>query len=171
VLGLAFKDQIETEFRALELIGATLIVFGLVMLGAEAASRRDRSLRDITARDGLLIGIAQALALVPGVSRSGATISAGLLLNFDRAAAARYSFLLSIPAVVLSGGFQMRHAGEGNLPIGATIIATLLAFVTGYASIALLLRYLERHSIGVFVAYRIVLGVLVLGLAASGAIS
>jgi undecaprenyl-diphosphatase len=171
VLGLAFKDPIETEFRTLELIGATLIVFGLVMLGAEAVSRRDRSLRDITARDGLVIGFAQALALVPGVSRSGATISAGLLLNFDRAAAARYSFLLSVPAVVLSGLFELRHAGEGNLPIGATIIATVLAFVSGYASIAFLLRYLERHSIAVFVGYRIVLGVLVIGLAASGAIS
>jgi undecaprenyl-diphosphatase len=171
VLGLAFKDAIETEFRALEIIGVTLIVFGLVMLGAEAVSRRDRSLRDITARDGLVIGFAQALALVPGVSRSGATISAGLLLNFDRAAAARYSFLLSVPAVVLSGLFELRHAGEGNLPIGATIIATALAFVSGYASIAFLLRYLERHSIGVFVGYRVVLGALVLGLAAAGAIS
>jgi undecaprenyl-diphosphatase len=171
VLGVVFQDPIETEFRALELIAATLILFGLVMLGAEAVSRRDRSLRDITARDGLLIGIAQALALVPGVSRSGATISAGLLLNFDRAAAARYSFLLSIPAIVLSGLFELRHAGEGHLPIGATAIATLLAFVSGYASIALLLRYLERHSIAVFVGYRIVLGVMVIGLATSGAIS
>jgi len=171
VLGLAFQDPIETEFRTLELIGVTLIVFGLAMLGAEAASRRDRSLRDITARDGLVIGFAQALALVPGVSRSGATISAGLLLNFDRAAAARYSFLLSVPAVVLSGVFELRHAGEGNLPIGATIIATVLAFVSGYASIAFLLRYLERHSIGVFVGYRIVLGALVVGLATAGAIS
>jgi len=171
VIGLAFSDQIETEFRALELIGATLIVFGLVMLAAEAVSRRDRSLRDITARDGLVIGFAQALALVPGVSRSGATISAGLLLNFDRAAAARYSFLLSVPAVVLSGLFEMRHAGEGNLPIGATIIATALAFVSGYASIAFLLRYLERHSIGVFVGYRLVLGVLVIALATTGVIS
>jgi undecaprenyl-diphosphatase len=171
VLGVVFQDPIETEFRALELIAATLIVFGLIMLGAEAVSRRDRSLRDITARDGLLIGIAQALALVPGVSRSGATISAGLLLNFDRAAAARYSFLLSIPAIVLSGLFELRHAGEGHLPIGATAIATLLAFVSGYASIALLLRYLERHSIAVFVGYRIVLGVMVIGLATSGAIS
>jgi undecaprenyl-diphosphatase len=171
VIGLAFKDPIETEFRSLELIGTTLIVFGLAMLAAEAVSRRDRSLRDITARDGLVIGFAQALALVPGVSRSGATISAGLLLNFDRAAAARYSFLLSVPAVVLSGLFELRHAGEGNLPIGATIIATALAFVSGYASIALLLRYLERHSIAVFVAYRIVLGALVIGLAATGAIT
>jgi undecaprenyl-diphosphatase len=171
ILGLAFKDPIETKFRNLELIGTTLIVFGLVMLGAEAASRRDRSLREITSRDGLLIGLAQALALVPGVSRSGATISAGLLLNFDRAAAARYSFLLSVPAVVLSGLFELRHAGEGNLPVGATALATVLAFVTGYASIAFLLRYLARHSIAVFVAYRVVLGVLVIALAAAGAIS
>ena len=171
VLGLAFKDPIETKFRNLELIGTTLIVFGLVMLAAEAVSRRDRPLREITRRDGFLIGCAQALALVPGVSRSGATISAGLFLNFDRAAAARYSFLLSIPAVVLSGLFELRHAGEGNLPIGATILATLLAFVIGYASIALLLRYLARHTIAVFVAYRVVLGVMVIALAASGTIS
>jgi undecaprenyl-diphosphatase len=171
VLGLVFKDPIENQFRTLELIGTTLIVFGFVMLAAEARSRRDRSLREITSRDGLVIGLAQALALVPGVSRSGATISAGLLLNFDRAAAARYSFLLSVPAVVLSGLFELRHAGEGNLPIGATVIATLLAFVTGYASIAFLLRYLARHSIAVFVAYRIVLGVIVIALAATGAIN
>ena len=171
VLGLVFKDPIETKFRNLELIGTTLIVFGFVMLAAEAVSRRDRPLREITRRDGLLIGLAQALALVPGVSRSGATISAGLFLNFDRAAAARYSFLLSVPAVVLSGLFELRHAGEGNLPIGATIIATLLAFVVGYASIALLLTYLARHTIGVFVAYRVVLGMMVISLASSGAIS
>jgi undecaprenyl-diphosphatase len=171
VLGLAFKDPIETKFRNLELIGTTLIVFGLVMLAAEAASKRDRPLREINSRDGFLIGCAQALALVPGVSRSGATISAGLFLNFDRAAAARYSFLLSVPAVVLSGLFELRHAGEGNLPVGATVLATLLAFVTGYLSIAFLLRYLARHSIAIFVAYRVLLGVLVLVLAASGAIS
>jgi undecaprenyl-diphosphatase len=171
VLGLAFKDPIETEFRSLELIGTTLIVFGLVMLGAEAVSRRDRSLREITARDGLLIGAAQALALVPGVSRSGATISAGLLLNFDRAAAARYSFLLSVPAVVLSGLFELRHAGESPLPLGATAVATALAFVSGYASIALLLRWLTRHSLDVFVGYRVVLGAVVIALAATGAIT
>jgi undecaprenyl-diphosphatase len=170
VLGLAFKDPIETKFRNLELIGTTLIVFGLVMLAAEAVSRRDRPLREIHARDGWIIGFAQAIALVPGVSRSGATISAGLLRNFDRAAAARYSFLLSVPAVVLSGVFELRHAGEGSLPVGATALATLLAFVTGYASIAFLLRYLARHSIAVFVGYRVALGALVIALAASGAI-
>jgi undecaprenyl-diphosphatase len=171
VLGLAFKDPIENTFRNLELIGTSLIVFGFVMLAAEAVSRRDRPLREINSRDGLVIGFAQALALVPGVSRSGATISAGLFRNFDRAAAARYSFLLSVPAVVLSGLFELRHAGEGNLPVGATVVATLVAFVVGYASIALLLRYLARHTIAVFVAYRVVLGVMVIALAASGAIS
>ncbi|MEA2228321.1 MAG: undecaprenyl-diphosphatase [Solirubrobacteraceae bacterium] len=171
VFGLLFKDPIENEFRTLELIGASLIVFGLVMLAAEAVSRRDRQLEDLTARDGLLIGLAQALALVPGVSRSGATISAGLLLNLDRTAAARYSFLLSVPAVVLSGLFELRHIGEGGVPVGATVIATLLAFVTGYASIAFLLRWLVRHSIAVFVGYRVLLGAGVIVLAAAGAIN
>jgi undecaprenyl-diphosphatase len=171
VLGLAFKDPIETRFRTLELIGAALIAFGAVMLYAERVSARRRGLDEITRRDGLIIGCAQALALVPGVSRSGATISAGLLLNFDRTSAARYSFLLSVPAVVLSGLFELRHVGDGGMPVGATIVATLLAFVTGYASIALLLRFLVRHSIGVFVAYRWLLGAVVIALAAANVIA
>jgi undecaprenyl-diphosphatase len=171
ILGLAFADPIENEFRTLELIGATLIGFGLIMLYAESRSRRDREIDSLTARDGLIIGFAQALALVPGVSRSGATISAGLLLNFDRTAAARYSFLLSVPAVVLSGVFELRHIGEGGAPAGPTALATLLAFVSGYASIAFLLRYLVRHSIAVFVGYRIVLGAGVIALAAAGVIN
>src|ERR671928_1499933 len=168
VLGLAFKDPIETEFRSLTLIGTTLIVFGLVMLLAEKVSRRERELDSLTVRDGVAIGCAQALALVPGVSRSGATISAGLFLNFDRTTAARYSFLLSVPAVVLSGLFELRHVGEGGgAPAGATALATVLAFVVGYVSIAFLLRYLVRHSIGVFAAYRIFVGAAVLALAAA----
>jgi undecaprenyl-diphosphatase len=123
-------------------------------------------------RDGLAIGMAQALALIPGVSRSGATISAGLLRGFDRLAAARYSFLLSVPAVVLSGLFELRKIGEdGGASFGATAIATLVAFVTGYAAIAWLLRYLGTHSLGIFIAYRIPLGILVIALTASGAIS
>ena len=171
ILGLAFKDPIENQFRTLELIGTTLIVFGLVMLWAETVSRRERQLDQLTARDGLVIGVAQALALVPGVSRSGATISAGLFLNFDRTAAARYSFLLSVPAVVLSGLFELRHVGEGGAPAGATALATLLAFVSGYASIAFLLRFLVRHSIGAFVGYRAVLGAAVIVLAAANVIT
>jgi undecaprenyl-diphosphatase len=171
VLGLAFKDPIETEFRDLYLIGTTLIVFGVVMLWADSISKRERGVESLDARDGVLIGCAQALALVPGVSRSGATISAGLLLGLDRAAAARYSFLLSVPAVVLSGLFELRHVGEGGAPAGATALAVLLAFATGYASIAFLLRYLAHHTLGVFVGYRVVVGALVIALAATGAIA
>jgi undecaprenyl-diphosphatase len=171
VLGIAFKDPIENEFRSLELIGSALIAFSFVMLWAEARSRRDREMGDLGVRDGLLIGCAQALALVPGVSRSGATISAGLLLDFDRTVAARYSFLLSVPAVVLSGLFELRHVGEGDVPVLGTVVATLMAFITGYASIAFLLRYLTRHSIDIFAGYRIVLGVIVIALAASNTIS
>jgi len=172
VLGLAFKNPIENQFRNLYLVGAALIVFGLVMAFVDETSKRERGIDSLHAGDGAFIGFAQALALVPGVSRSGATISAGLWRGLDRPAAARYSFLLSVPAVVLSGLFELRHVGgAGRAPIGATVIATIFAFVIGYASIAFLLRYLARHTLGVFVAYRIVLGTLVIALAAAGAIS
>lgn len=119
-----------------------------------------------------MIGAAQAVALIPGVSRSGSTISAGLFLGLRRADAARYSFLLSVPAVVLSGLFELRKIGDGGGP-GAvsTAVATVLAFVVGYASIAFLLRFLVNHSTLVFVGYRIVLGVLVLALVATNVIS
>ena len=169
--GLVFADQIESGARDLYLIGTTLIVLGLVLLLAERVARRDRSVEDITRRDGILIGLAQALALVPGVSRSGATITAGLFLGFDRESAARYSFLLSVPAVVVSGLFELRKIGEeGGAGVGPTILATLGAFVVGYASIAFLLRWLAHHSTAVFVAYRVALGVLVLALAGAGTI-
>jgi undecaprenyl-diphosphatase len=174
IFGLAFKDQIETGARDLYLIGIALIVLGLVLLAAERVARHDRPLEDITTRDGIAMGFAQALALVPGVSRSGATLTAGLFLGFDRTSAARFSFLLSIPAVVLSGllefasilnGSEGQHAG-----LGALAVATLLAFVVGYASIAFLLRFLASHSTIVFVVYRVALGSLVLVLVSTGAI-
>jgi undecaprenyl-diphosphatase len=171
IFGFVFKDQIESGARDLYLIGTTLIVLGLVLLLAEHVARRTRDLASITGRDGFFIGLAQACALVPGVSRSGATITAGLFLGFDRESAARYSFLLSVPAVVLSGLFELRHAGEGGVEPVPTIIATLLAFVSGYASIAFLLRWLASHSTAVFVAYRVALGALVIALTAAGAIS
>jgi undecaprenyl-diphosphatase len=171
VFGLVFADQIESGARDLYVIGTTLIVLGLVLLLAERVARRDRSIEDITRRDGILIGLAQACALVPGVSRSGATITAGLFLGFDRASAARYSFLLSVPAVVISGLFELRKIGEEEgAGVLATILATLGAFVVGYASIAFLLRWLVRHSTAVFVAYRVALGALVLVLAGAGVI-
>ena len=175
IFGLAFSDQIENGARDLYIIGTTLIVLGLVLLVAEKVSRRERDLSTLTRRDAIVIGFAQALALIPGVSRSGATITAGLFLGFDRIAAARFSFLLSIPAVVLSGLFELKGVLDGSVEgaVGAvpTAVATLLAFVSGYASIAFLLRFLTTHTTGVFVAYRVVLGVAVLILAGTHTIS
>ena len=171
IFGFIFRDQIETGARNLYLIGSALIALGLVLYAADEVGRRTRTLEQINRDDGVTIGFAQALALIPGVSRSGATISAGLFRGFDRPSAARYSFLLSVPAVVLSGVFELRKVGGAHQPdVGAVIIATLVAFVVGYASIALLLRYLVRHTMLLFVVYRVVLGVVVIALTAGGAI-
>ena len=172
VFGFAFGGAIETGTRSLYLIGSTLILFSLVMVAAERVGARQRAITEMNARDGIFIGLFQSLALIPGVSRSGSTISAGLFRGFDRLAAARYSFLLSVPAVVLSGLIVLRMVGENGSPsVWATIVATLVAFVVGYAAIAWLLRYLSTHSLGVFVFYRVVLGVAILILAGTGAIS
>jgi undecaprenyl-diphosphatase len=172
ILGLAFKHRIEHQFRSLELIGTMLILMGLVMLVCDATSRRERDLDDLTMRDGWIVGFAQAAALIPGVSRSGATISAGLALGFDRISAARYSFLLSVPAVVLSGLFELKDVGSGGgygpFP---TIVATIVAFIVGYWSIAFLLRYLTTHTLKPFIAYRLIVGVIVLILAANNTIT
>ena len=175
VLGLAFRDQIETGARDLRLIGVTLIVLGLVLLWAERVGRRERDVDDLTVGQGILIGVAQAMALMPGVSRSGATISAGLFLGLDRVAAACFSFLLSVPAVVLSGAFGLTGIVDGSTAgprpeLAVTALATVTAFVVGYASIAFLLRFLGSRSTAVFIAYRIALGSLVLGLVSAGAI-
>jgi undecaprenyl-diphosphatase len=172
VFGLIFSDQIENGARNLTLIGCTLILLGLLLLLAEKVASHTRRLDSLNVRDGVIIGFAQACALVPGVSRSGATLTAGLFLGFERTAAARYSFLLSVPAVVLSGVFELRHIGEGQHASAVpTAIATLCAFVVGYASIAFLLRWLGHHSTAIFVAYRVGLGALVLALVAAGTIS
>jgi undecaprenyl-diphosphatase len=172
IFGFLFRDQIESGARSLYLIGTTLIMLGLLLLFAEKVARRDRDIAQITGRDAALIGFAQACALVPGVSRSGATITAGLFAGFDRESAARYSFLLSVPAVVISGLFEARKIGEaGGAGTVPTLIATLLAFVVGYASIAWMLRWLTSHSTAVFVIYRVALGALVIILTAAGAIS
>jgi undecaprenyl-diphosphatase len=175
VLGLAFKSEIETVVRNLYLISAALIGLGLLLLLAERVGARRRGLDSLEARDGAAVGFAQALALVPGVSRSGATITAGLFLGLDRPSAARFSFLLSVPAVVLSGllelGTILDGAAGDRTGLGALVVATVLAFVVGYASIAFLLRFLATHSTVVFVAYRVGLGVLVLALALGGTIA
>jgi undecaprenyl-diphosphatase len=174
IFGLAFKDQIENGARDLYLIGSALIVVGLVMLAAEEVATRDRDIDDVNGRDGGVIGLAQTLALIPGVSRSGATISAGLFMGLDRTSAARFSFLLSVPAVVLSGLFELAGIISGSeqqdVSTGKLIISTALAFVVGYAAIAWMLRYLTSHSTLLFVVYRVVLGTLVLVLVSTGAI-
>jgi undecaprenyl-diphosphatase len=176
VFGVLFENPIETSARSLYLISATLVLFGLVMAWSERVGPRERAIEGITLRDGIVMGFAQALALVPGVSRSGATISAGLVLGFERAAAARFSFLLSVPAVVLSGLFQLGSILGGEEVKGATglvplAVATVLALVSGYVSIAFLLRFLTNHSIGAFVWYRLVVGGGVLLLVTTGVIS
>jgi undecaprenyl-diphosphatase len=175
IFGLIFKDQIENGARDLYLIGSALIVLGLVLLAAERVAKHDRPIEEITTRDGVLIGLAQALALVPGVSRSGSTLTAGLFLGFDRPSAARFSFLLSVPAVVLSGLFEFASIlGEGKdtqVGLGALAVSTFLAFVVGYASIAFLLRFLAHHSTIVFVVYRVALGAIVLVLAGTHVIA
>ena len=172
IVGLIFSDPIESGARDLYLIGSALILFSFVMLAAERFATREREIETLTRRDGIIIGCAQAIALIPGISRSGATISAGLFLGLARPAAARYSFLLSIPAVVLSGVFELRNLGDGGgASVGSTAIATLLAFFVGYASIAFLLKFLVNHTISTFVAYRLAIGTLVLVLAGTGTIS
>ena len=173
IFGVLFSDQIESGARDLYLIGTTLILLGLLLLAAEKAATHERGVDKITIRDGIVIGFAQACALVPGVSRSGATLTAGLFLGLERAAAARFSFLLSVPAVVLSGLYELRDiTGDGeNASIGATALATLFAFIVGYLSIAFLLKFLVTHTTAVFVAYRVGLGAVVLALVGSGVIA
>src|SRR3954453_23856922 len=175
IFGLAFKHDIEHGARSLYLIGIVLIVFGFVMLAAERFASRRRELASMTPVDGAFIGIAQALALVPGVSRSGATISAGLFRGLTREAAARYSFLLSTPAIVLAALFELKGIVDGSEHTGANaadiLVATAFAFVFGYWSISFLLRFVTRHGLVWFVLYRFVLGALVLVLTATHAIS
>jgi undecaprenyl-diphosphatase len=174
LIGFALKDQIKTGARNLWLIAASLIIMGLVLLLAEVVSTRRKKMEELNTRDGVAIGLAQSMALVPGVSRSGATISAGLFLGYTREDAARFSFLLSVPAVVLSGLFSLKDIGAkpeahmaaspGFLP---TLVATAISFVVGYAAIAWLLRYLVRHTTLLFVIYRVALGILLIVLLAT----
>lgn len=172
LLGLAFESQIESGARDLRLIAGTLIVLGLVLLLAEKVGAKRKTIDDLTTRDGVAIGLAQSLALVPGVSRSGSTITAGLFLGYTRTDAARFSFLLSVPAVVLSGLFQLKDIGAGDGPgLVPTVTATIVSFVVGYAAIAWLLRWLTNHSTAVFVVYRVGLGLLLYVLLLTGTIS
>ncbi len=177
VFGLLFKDQIRETARNLWLVASTLILFAFVLAFAEYWGRQTRRLENFRMRDGVVMGFAQAMALIPGVSRSGGTLTAGLLLNLTRETAARYSFLLAIPAVVMSGVLSLEDvfapAAPGtSVPSGAQmIVATAVAFAVGYAAIAWLLRYVAHHTLYIFVLYRVALGTLVLALLLTGTIS
>lgn len=168
VLGLAFQDAIETSLRDLRLIAVALVLFAFVLAAADRAARNRRGLDSLTARDAVVLGLAQALALVPGVSRSGGTISAGLLLGLRREQAARYSFLLAVPAVLASGLLELTKIGGESVSWGATALATVIAFGVGYLVIGLLLRFLVTHRFTAFVIYRIVVGCAVLALVGAG---
>ena len=174
VLGVLLKDVIEKDFRNLWVIATLLVVMGLVLGAADRFGRTDKEIKQMTLRDAVLMGGAQALALVPGVSRSGATLSMGRALGYDREAATRYAFLLAIPAVVGAGAFELRKigepvaAGETDYGWGPTIVATVVSFAVGYAAIAWLLRYVSTRSYTPFVLYRVVLGTATLVLLGTG---
>ncbi len=174
IIGIVFADQIETSVRSLSLVAAVMILFSFVLMAADLKGAQDRDVKQLTLRDGIIIGLFQALALIPGVSRSGSTISGGLFLGLDRESATRYSFLLSVPAVVLSALFELRKIGDGagaSVGVAPTIIATVLAFISGYLAIAFLLRFVRTHNFAVFVVYRVAVGTAMLVLIAAGAVS
>lgn len=164
IIGLAFRDLIENQLRNLWVIAFTLIIFGIVLGVADRVGTKSRSIEQLTTKHGLIFGLGQALAVIPGVSRSGGTISVGLLMGYSRQAAARYSFLLAIPAVFASGIYQFAKSYTDLEPslLLATIVATLVSFAIGYSVIVALLRYLNRGSFLPFVIWRIVVGVALL---------
>lgn len=184
VLGVTLKDQIEGPFRDLRITATMLIVMGVVIGIADRLAARDetggkhrapkqrKKLEDLNVRDGLFYGLCQAMALVPGVSRSGATISGGLFMGYTREAAARYSFLLAMPAVLASGVFELKDATEGgHVSWGPTILATIVAFGVGYAVIAWFMKFISHKSFMPFVYYRIALGAVIIALVSMGALS
>jgi undecaprenyl-diphosphatase len=184
VLGVTLKDQIEGPFRDLRVTAATLIGMGIILGVADRLAARDeiggkhraarerKTLKDLSVKDGLIYGVCQAMALVPGVSRSGATISGGLLMGYNREAAARYSFLLAVPAVLASGAFELKDASEGgHVSWGPTAFATVIAFVVGYVVIAWFMKFITTKSFMPFVYYRVLLGILIIVLVSMGALS
>jgi undecaprenyl-diphosphatase len=173
VLGLLFKNAIEGSLRNLYITATMLIVFAVILGLADRLGRRERTLDQLTWRHGVLFGLAQAMALIPGVSRSGGTITAGLLMGYTREAAARYSFLLAIPAVMGSGFYQLLRSWQHGSPVaaGPTALATLIAFGVGYGVIVLFLKLVSTRGYMAFVYYRIALGLLVFVLLGAGVLS
>ena len=176
LLGFLFKDVIRTEVRNLWVVATAMLVFSAVIAAAEYFGRQDRHVGQLTWKDGLFVGLAQCLALVPGVSRSGATISAGLIRGLDRPLAARFGFLLAIPAVFASGLFSLPDAfhpvSEGMSATGAQLaVSVVITFVIGYAAVSWLLRFLTNHAMYWFVGYRVALSLTLMALLATGVVA
>lgn len=171
VVALAARGLITGPLRSLWVVAVALIVWSGVMVAAEKVASYHRHEQDTTMRDALIIGVVQCLSLVPGVSRSGATISAGLFRGLDRVTATRLSFFLGIPALVAAGAYELKDALAGGVGLAPTLVATVVSFVVAYLSIAWLLRFVAGHSIAVFAGYRVVLGLVIIGLLATNVIS
>ena len=169
VVGLAGQDLIEGPLRSLWVVAAALILWSGVMLYAERRGSQERDEGQVRLADALVMGLLQCVALVPGVSRSGATISAGLLRGLDRVASTRLAFYLGIPSLTAAGLYKLKDVG--GIDPGVTIVGTLVSFVVAYASVAWLLKFVAHHSIGKFVPYRVVLGLVLVGLLATGVMS
>lgn len=171
IVGFLGKDLISGPLRSLWWVGAALVLWSAAMVYAERVGTQQRGERDLTLTDAIVVGSMQCLALVPGVSRSGATISGGLFRGLDRVTATRLSFFLSIPALTAAGLYELRDALKSDIGAGPTAVGTVVSFVVAYAAIAWLLRFVAGHSIAWFVPYRVVLGLGLLGLLATGVIS
>jgi undecaprenyl-diphosphatase len=171
IVGLLLKDFIKNDLRSLWVVAAGLILWSGVMWLAERVARQDRGEKELNLTDALVVGTFQVAALVPGVSRSGATISGGLFRGIDRVTATRLSFFLSIPALLAAGIFELKDALGGSISVGETLVGTAVAFVVAYATIAWLLRFVAHHPITWFVPYRVALGAVLLALLATNVIS
>ena len=171
IVGLLAKDLITGPLRSLWVVGAALILWSGVMLYAERVGKQDRGEKQLTMKDAIIVGVVQCFALIPGVSRSGATISAGLVQGLDRVTATRLSFFFSIPALLAAGAFELKDALGGSIEVGPLVVGTVVSFVVAYGTVAWLLRFVAHHSIGAFVPYRVGLGVLILVLLATSVMS
>jgi undecaprenyl-diphosphatase len=170
-VGLLFKGVIKNDLRSLWVVAIALIAWSAAMWAAERVATQERSEKRLNLTDAIVVGVVQCVSLIPGVSRSGATISAGLFRGLDRVAATRLSFFLSIPALLAAGLFELKDALGGDIGAGETAVGTVVSFVVAYASIAWLLRFVAHHPITWFVPYRVVLGLVVIGLLAGGVMS
>ena len=174
IIGLLARHLITGALRSLWVVVAALVLWSIVMFIAERVGRKKRTEDQLTLADAIVIGLVQCIALVPGVSRSGATISAGLFRGLNRVAATRFSFFLAIPALVAAGGFEAATSAKdisSTVGWGSTAVATVVSFIVAYAAIAWLLRIVAKHPISVFIAYRLLVAALVAGLLLAGLIT